>query len=106
MYGMLFIGCITNLIPIDYMKMEDIMYECDYSKHMKPESMLNFDWALILQWWFCANVYGMLDHFIFQQLPCCVISEIQRVYPNLDGEVSNVTKSLPNVAYAKKRLAD
>ena len=86
--------------------MEDTMYKCDYLKHMKPESMLNFDLALILQWWFCANMYVMSDHCIFQQLPCCVISEIQRVYPNLDGEVSNIAKSSTNVAYAKKRLAD
>ena len=105
-YRLLFVDCVTNLFSNNYMKMEDIMYECHYLKHMKPESMLNFDRALILQWWFCANVYVMSDHCIFEQLPCCVISEIQRVYPNLDGKVSNVTKSLPNVADAKKRLAD
>ena len=86
--------------------MEDILYDCDYSKYMNPESMLNFDKALVVQWWFCANLYVITEHFIFKQLPCCVISEIERVYPYDDAGVCNTAKSLTNVATAKKRSAD
>ena len=104
--GMLFVGCVTKYFPIDNIKMEDIMYDCDYSKHMNPESMSNFDKALIVQWWFCANVYIMTEKFIFKQLPCCLISEIERVYPYDDAVVCKMAKSLTNVTNAPKRLAD
>ena len=104
--GIILAYCIVDILPVDNIKIEDIMYDCDYAKNMNPDSMSNFDKSLVLQWWFCANVYINTQKLNLEQLPCCLISEIERLYPYDYAGVSKMVKSSSKITSVVKRSAD
>ena len=104
--GIILADCIVDVLSVDNIKMEDIMYDCDYAKNMNPDSMSNFDKSLVLQWWFCADVYINTQKLNLEQLPCCLISEIGRLYPYDYAGVSKLVKSASKITSVVKRSAD
>ena len=104
--GIILADCIVDIFPVDNIKIDDIMYECDYAKSLNPDTMTNFDKSLVMQWWFCANVYINSQELNLKELPCCLLSEIERLFPYDDACVNNMVKSLSNNTSAVKRTAD
>ena len=93
MYGLRFITCVCDAIPVSSLDLETIKADCyfatkDFDK-MEPNHKRN-----MVYWWYATNVYSIVGKGNVQRLPLCLEYAIREKWPNTDGKPYKGNKKL------------
>jgi hypothetical protein len=84
MYGIRFLTCVCDAIPVSKLDLEAIKSDCYFAtteiSDMEPRHIRN-----MVYWWYATNVYSIVGKNNVQQLPICLEYDIRKSWPNPDN---------------------
>jgi len=85
MYGIHFLNCVCDAIPVEKLDLGAIHQDCYFSTteltHMPNNQKRN-----MICWWYATNIYNIAGRGNIDKLPLCLEYLVRQLYPNPDGE--------------------
>jgi hypothetical protein len=102
-YGVQFLNCICDAIPVDVEKLDlaAIHQDC-YFATTKLMEMPNNQKQNMIYWWYATNIYNVAGRGNIDRLPLCLEYWVRQLYPNPDGEAYTGCKRGANAKHACK----
>ena len=83
MYGLRFVTCVCDAIPLDNLNLETIKADCYFATD-EVADMSNSHKRNMVYWWFATNVYTIVGKGNIEHLPLCLEYAIREKWPNPD----------------------
>ena len=84
LYGLRFLTCICDAIPVGGLKLATIKQDCYFATD-DLNDMTNSHKRNMVYWWYATNVFSIVGKDNIGRLPVCLEYAIRSEYPNPDG---------------------
>jgi hypothetical protein len=85
MYGVRFLNCVCDAIPVEKLDLGAIHQDC-YFATTELKDMPNNQKRNMIYWWYATNIYNIAGRGNIDRLPLCLEYRVRQLYPNPDGE--------------------
>lgn len=85
MYGIHFLNCVCDAIPVEKLDLGAIHQDC-YFATTELTHMPNNQKRNMIYWWYATNIYNIAGRGNIDRLPLCLEYRVRQLYPNPDGE--------------------